>query len=168
MIFHDPTHLFIRFVEKISHRREPQSRCVFVWSNPNQPIRDILDSSGMAMVRPRLQRLAADDLAKQLWFIRASFATMRSASGRRRQVTHQSVVQDTVIDRERVKAQARYGEASRAAGGCTVGDRLETLAGRGEDDVTWIGLNYRNEGNAAVKPLDRAFETERGQLDRPD
>src|SRR5262249_29958069 len=102
-----------------------------------------LDESGMSRVQRRIQGFGDDDLKRQLWFIQASFATMRTAAGRRRQATEHPVVQDNVIDR------ARLLEAARA-----VGDRLEKLAVRGDDDATWIGLNYMNEGNAAVKPLD--------------
>ena len=120
---------------------QPNSRDL--WSHANRQISNILDESGMAMVQRRVQRLGGNDLGKQIWFIRASLATLRSAAGGSRQVTHHPVVQTTVIDRERLLTAAR-----------AVGDRLETLAVRGEDDVTWIGLNYINEGNAAVKPLD--------------
>jgi type 2 lantibiotic biosynthesis protein LanM len=117
-----------------------------LWSSANQRIRDIFSESGMTMVHRRVGRLSEDELAKQLWFIRASFATMSGANGRRRQAARHPVMQDTVqdavIDRERLLTAAR-----------AVGDRLEMLAVRGEDDVTWIGLNHMNAGNAAVIPL---------------
>src|SRR5262249_40937657 len=98
----------------------------------------------------------ADDLMQQLWFIRSSFATMRMAAGRRRQVTHQSVPKDTVIDGEHAPLKPNKTRPQELlAAARAVGDRLEKLAVRGKHEVTWIGLNYRNEGNAAVKPLDR-------------
>jgi type 2 lantibiotic biosynthesis protein LanM len=129
---------------------QPNSRDL--WSNANQPIRNILDESGMTMVQRRIQRLSDNDLSKQLWFIRASFATMPSAAGRRRE----AIVQDTVMDRERAKRRPdRPTPQELVTAARALGDRLSTLAVHGEDDVTWIGLNYMNEGNAAVKPLDR-------------
>ena len=123
----------------------PSSRDV--WSNANQCVRGILNESGMTMVQRRIEQMSDAGLARQLWFIRASFSTIpeysppqqrRGGAQRRGGVGQQ-------INRERLMAAA-----------VAAGDRLETLAVRGADDVTWIGLNYLNylnPGSGAAMPL---------------
>jgi lantibiotic modifying enzyme len=87
------------------------------------------------MVQRRVQRLRDDDLAAQLWFIRASFATMPAGAGRSREVTHYPIAQNTVLDRERAQRKPdRAKPQELLAAARAVGDRLETLAVRGEDE----------------------------------
>jgi hypothetical protein len=47
-----------------------------LWSDNGHKICDVFAATGMELVRQSLERLCEDDLAKQLWFIRASLATL--------------------------------------------------------------------------------------------
>jgi type 2 lantibiotic biosynthesis protein LanM len=108
----------------------PNSRDL--WSSSDNRIADFFDEPGMALVRRRLQQLSDDDLAQQRWFIRASLATLAARTDRATRVTHRLTEPHIMLDRERLVAAAR-----------AAGDRLEALALRGEEDVSWVGLTPR-------------------------
>jgi type 2 lantibiotic biosynthesis protein LanM len=119
----------------------PNSRDL--WSSSNNRIADFFEEPGMALVRRRLQQLSDDDLARQCWFIRASLATLATNTDRATRVTHRLIEPHVMLDRERLVAAAR-----------AAGDRLEALALRGEDDVSWVGLTLLlNERKWSVLPL---------------
>ena len=118
----------------------PNSRDV--WSSANERIVDFFDEPGMGPVRRRLQELSDHDLAQQLWFIRASLATLSSAKDRVRQLLCKSTVPS---------ASAEHETLLRAA--CRVGDRLEELALRGQEDMSWIGLTLAGEEDWILLPL---------------
>jgi len=114
-----------------------------VWSGAGARIPEYFDEPGMALVRRRLHRLGDEDLMQQLWFIRASLATLSRDTDRATRPTSRPTPPRTTVDRERLLA------ASRA-----VGDRLEALAWRSGQEATWIGLMASlNERRWLLLPL---------------
>lgn len=110
----------------------PESRDL--WSSSRNQIAGFFEHSGMELVRQRLQQLSEDDLRQQLWFIRASLATLSTDINRASQPTSNPTEPQTLANREQVL------EAARA-----VGDRLEALALRVKQDASWIGLTLTYE-----------------------
>lgn len=113
-----------------------------LWSSSNERIADFFEEPGIALAQHRLQQLSEDDLAQQLWFIRASLATLSRDTDRAHWPTYHLTEPQTTIDPERLLTSAR-----------AVGDRLEALALRGEHDVSWIGLRPTDEGHWSLVPL---------------
>jgi type 2 lantibiotic biosynthesis protein LanM len=109
----------------------PNSRDL--WTSSHQRIADFYDRSGGDLVRRRIQRLSDQDRDLQLWFIRASLATLSEAGdGARRPLQRQACADPSPkapADRKRLLAAAR-----------AVGERLEQLALKEEGDLSWIGL----------------------------
>src|SRR5262245_10432434 len=103
---------------------------------------DFFEESGLALVRQRIQRLSEADCAKHLWFIRASLATLVRGVERAGRSSHRGAEPRTVADARRLQTIAR-----------AIGDRLETLALRGDDDATWIGLTYTANDQWSLMPL---------------
>jgi lantibiotic modifying enzyme len=106
-----------------------------LWSSTGKRIEEFFDQSGLAVVRDRVQRLSEEDLEKQIWFIRASIATLSDDVDWVRQPVYRTTETQPAADRERLLAAAQ-----------AVGDRLDTLALRGESDATWIGLTLTGKG----------------------
>jgi type 2 lantibiotic biosynthesis protein LanM len=118
----------------------PNSRAI--WSSSNQQIADFFDETGMALVQRRLQQMCEADLTQQLWFIRASLATLAMAEAEEKWPRYYlSETQNSAsLDQLLAAAQA-------------VGDRLEALALCGEHDVSWIGLTIVNQQYCSLAPL---------------
>jgi type 2 lantibiotic biosynthesis protein LanM len=83
----------------------------------------------LTFVQQRLSQMGADDLARQLWIIQASLATtVIGISEKRRVPLREEAPQIT-------KQQLMKGA-------CAIGDRLSTIALRGEEgQVNWLGLD---------------------------
>jgi type 2 lantibiotic biosynthesis protein LanM len=103
----------------------------------------VLEQSGMVRAYRCIETMGPDDLAQQLWFIRASLATLAPADSRPEAPVY--VIGQTPPRADR----AQFLSAARA-----IGDRLEELAVRGDDDdVSWIGLGFVRERSWALVPL---------------
>jgi type 2 lantibiotic biosynthesis protein LanM len=115
----------------------------YLWSSSASPIDRIVQETGLAMVHKRIRSFGAPDLARQRWFIDASFATTPDPSTRvrLRQSADDSLTTDPA-ERDLLLTAAR-----------TVGDQLERMAIRGKDDATWTGLAFTNEHHASIVPL---------------
>lgn len=114
-----------------------------LWTSSSQQIADFLDEPSLVSVQRRVQQLSEDDLTRQLWIIRASLTSLDlSTKGQKGNSTYQLTVSPTVADRDQLLAAAQ-----------AVGDRLEALALRGEQDVSWIGITLVNHRNWSVAPL---------------
>jgi len=118
----------------------PNSRDL--WTSPRQRIADFFDEPGIVRVRRRIQELGDHDCTQQLWFIRASLATLSKAGDGTRRSAHFPTEASAPADRERLLLAARR-----------VGDRLEELALRGEQDRSWIGLTLANLHEWSLAPL---------------
>ncbi|MDJ0570859.1 MAG: type 2 lanthipeptide synthetase LanM family protein [Pleurocapsa sp. MO_192.B19] len=110
----------------------PNSRDV--WSSSGQQIDELLKEPSLDMVYRRLQQLGDLDMAQQLWFIRASLATVHLGLDEVNFPSYPILEPQTIVDREQLIAAARV-----------IGDRLDFLAIRGEEDASWIGLTFSDE-----------------------
>ncbi len=118
----------------------PNSR--HLWSSSGECIPDFFDESAWAFVQDRLQQLSNADLENQLWFIRASLATLTSAV-------------------EQPKLQAYLPSQPKQAAECEllfsaaekVGRRLESLALKSQDKAHWVGLTPITQNHNAVVSL---------------
>jgi lantibiotic modifying enzyme len=93
----------------------------------------------MDLVRDRLQNLNESDLLLQTHIIKASLASLAIAKERVKYSKYSVREKNRKIDRERLLKAAR-----------NVGDRLEELALRGEDNVSWIILKPIQERYYAI------------------
>ncbi|MEQ9482050.1 type 2 lanthipeptide synthetase LanM family protein [Coleofasciculus sp. F4-SAH-05] len=108
----------------------------------NSQITDFFTESGMALVQRRLQQLSEADLTRQLWFIQASLTTLSVDADRAGWTRYHLKETQTPVTREQLLAAA-----------CRIGDRIETLALRGEEDVTWLGLTLIKARHWTLLPL---------------
>lgn len=118
-----------------------------LWTSSGKQIPDFLDRSGLESVRQRLQQLSQTDLNRQLWIIRASLTSLSQSTG-------QPKARNTFkqIDSQTTVTRAQYLNAARS-----IGDRLETLALRGESDASWIGLTLVDDRHWTLTPLGADF-----------
>jgi type 2 lantibiotic biosynthesis protein LanM len=118
-----------------------------LWSSKGERIADFFDASGMTLVQHRLQELSDQDLARQIWFIRLSLATLYESRAPA-QRHYYSIVEPAVMP-ERDALHNRLLEAA-----CTIGDRLDALALKSGEDISWIGLMTTNDHALHITPLD--------------
>ncbi|HSF43117.1 MAG TPA: type 2 lanthipeptide synthetase LanM family protein [Thermoanaerobaculia bacterium] len=103
-----------------------------------------LERSGLETARDRLVALDEGDLARQLWFIRASVAA------------HEINVYGVEAGLPESQAAAAAAEADPGRlleAALAVGARLEALALRSNGDATWIGMQSRKGRNFRLTPL---------------
>jgi type 2 lantibiotic biosynthesis protein LanM len=110
-----------------------------VWPSFGEPLRDFLEQPAMMLVRRKLEVMGQDDLARQLWFIRASMTTLSAGA---RDMRYRQTKPHGDADRDLLLATAR-----------AAGDRLESLAVRAGMEATWIGLTPSKEGSWSLAPL---------------
>ena len=119
----------------------PDSRDL--WTSSGQQIPNFLDQPSLASVQHRLRQMSESDLTRQLWIIRASLTSLHLSTDEPKSRSIAPLISlETVADRDRLLTAA-----------CAVGDHLESLALRGEQDVSWIGLTLVNERHWSVSPL---------------
>jgi type 2 lantibiotic biosynthesis protein LanM len=119
----------------------PDSRDLF--TSRGERVADFFGVTGMELVRRRLRGLNAADLERQVWFTRASLATLAMATDGAHWPQPQRVAEpDTPATREQLI------EAARA-----VGDRLQMLSLRAGQDVSWLGLTLIKERHWSLLPL---------------
>jgi type 2 lantibiotic biosynthesis protein LanM len=96
---------------------------------------DYWENSGLDLVRRRIELLGEADLERQLWFVRASLATLTLSQDKLQWPSYRPVV-----------PAAQPGSAELAAAltaqAMAIGDRLAALALRDSEDLTWIGLAF--------------------------
>ncbi|MEO0966854.1 MAG: type 2 lanthipeptide synthetase LanM family protein [Cyanobacteria bacterium J06639_18] len=114
-----------------------------LWTSTNKQIRDFFEQSAMAQVQRRLQQLSAEDLARQLWFIRASMTTLVTKAQQRHLLRK--------YDLREPQQLATYEQLLTVAG--QIGDRLEMLTLQGEQDITWLGVTYNKKSHWSLEPV---------------
>ena len=121
-----------------------------LWTSTGERIPDIVQETGLSLVARKISQLSEEDLAAQLWFIRASFTSLTMG------------VENSQMPAYRLPATRRRTEAGQyLAAAQRVGDRLEALALRGgEGDAAWLGLSLMHERNWMLMPL--AFDLYNG------
>jgi type 2 lantibiotic biosynthesis protein LanM len=90
----------------------------------------------------RAAQLSEEDLARQLWFVRASLTTLSGAKRVLRREKTNPVSHTQPIGRE---------DLVRAAAAC--GDRLVSLAYQGQGDASWLSLGYIEERQPRLVPV---------------
>ena len=105
-----------------------------LWSDHDHKIGDVLAETGMELVRRRLEHLSEDDLTRQLWFIRASLATVPKTAHRVARATPRVAAQPPAVTREELLAQAT-----------AIADRLDMMALRDAQDVSWLGITLAHD-----------------------
>lgn len=113
-----------------------------LWSSLKEQISDFFDEPGIDLAQRRVQQLSDKDLTQQLWVIRASLTSLAMGGDRARWPTYRQTEPQGVIEPVQLLAAAR-----------SVGDRLEMLALRGEQDASWIGVTLINERHWSLVPL---------------
>ena len=113
-----------------------------IWSSSGKRITDFLDESGMTLTMRRIRNFSEEDLTKQLWFIRASLATLSMDMDSAKWPTYSLTEPQTITDSEQLLRAAQ-----------AVGDRLASLAIHGENDASWLGLTLINERYWSLTPL---------------
>jgi type 2 lantibiotic biosynthesis protein LanM len=116
---------------------------VDLWTSLEEQVADFFDEPSLTLAQRRLESLSEDDLAHQLWFVRASLATLSMGADQAQWPTYRLDEPQKEADRERLLAAAQ-----------AVGDRLEALALRGARDASWIGLKLINERHWSLAPLE--------------
>ncbi len=118
----------------------PNSRDL--WTSARERIANFFDEPGLVRVRRRIRELSDQDCTRQLWFVRASLATLAKAGDTTRYPTYRPNKERAPADRERLLFAARRA-----------GDRLEEMAFRSEQDSSWIGLTLANQQDWFLAPL---------------
>jgi type 2 lantibiotic biosynthesis protein LanM len=118
----------------------PNSR--HLWSSMGEQMADFFDEPGMNLALCRIQQLNEKDLEQQRWFIRASLTALAMGESHTQRPIYPLNEPQRAADRERLLTAARK-----------VGDRLESLALRSEQDVSWIGVTLVNERHWTLMPL---------------
>jgi type 2 lantibiotic biosynthesis protein LanM len=117
----------------------PDSRVVF--TSDGESLTDFLRAPSLEVVRRRVEELDEDDLAKQVWIIEASLATLlmdrKPAVGPRVRVPEPA----PRVTRDRLLARA-----------ATVGERLEQLALQHDGAAYWLGVGPLDDSAYAVYP----------------
>lgn len=117
-----------------------------LYSDAGERFADFLDKSGIYRVYERLRQINDSDLARQLWFVRSSLATLTVAADQTRWPSY------PLVEPAKPPTPAQFLQAA-----CAIGDRLEAIALRDEDGASWLGLAFANEGHWVLKPLGSEF-----------
>src|SRR5579864_5949807 len=118
-----------------------------IFTSTGGKIAGFLEKTGLALSRKTVEALGPGDLHRQIWFIRASIATLDLQEDELTRKYYKPVWPSSVVGRKQL-APRLIEEARR------VGDRLEELALQEKDHATWIGFAYVNK----VWSLDPLFE----------
>jgi type 2 lantibiotic biosynthesis protein LanM len=124
-----------------------------LWTSRGDRLPDVLDASGLDRVTRRLRSLGPTDLAQQLWFIQASFASLAP----RVPADDPSSVAVPATRRQGTRSGVRPTQERLLASACAIGDRLGELACRGDEEVSWIGLALSREERWTPAPLGSAL-----------
>lgn len=108
----------------------------------NEGIGGVLNETGMKAVYRRIGQLSDQDLQRQVWFIRASIATLEADNGVPASGSKQQAKRPSTISNAHPLSIAQ-----------AVADHLASTAIYGDDDVTWIGMELVRNQNWAVRTL---------------
>ena len=114
----------------------PASRDLF--TSAGDKIDGFFAKTGMALSRECIEGLGDDDRRRQVWFIRASIATLDLEEDELTRGRYEPVWPSAVLSRKEL-APLLIEEARR------IGDRLEELSLQDKHHATWIGFAYVNK-----------------------
>ncbi|MEZ4726142.1 MAG: type 2 lanthipeptide synthetase LanM family protein [Caldilineaceae bacterium] len=115
-----------------------------LWDSRGQILPDFLAESGLTRVQRRLLAMDEGDLARQLWYIHAAFATLAGGNGH---------VIEGAWGTHQQETHAIPSSATLLARACTIGDHLAGLAHRHGDHAVWIGLGLDEQESWSLAPL---------------
>jgi len=118
-----------------------------IFTSTGERIAGYLEKTGLALSRKTVEALGPGDIHRQIWFIRASIATLDLQKDELTRKYYKPIWPSSIVGRKQL-APRLIEEARR------VGDRLEELALQEEQHATWIGFAYVNK----VWSLDPLFE----------
>lgn len=128
-----------------------------LWSSNGERIANFFDESGMILVQRRLQHLSEQDLAQNLWVIRASLATLEPLEPRsaelknsRHKADYSLINSHEIFDSEQLHEQSLIVAQA-------VAKRLEMLAWHKEGKSNWLGLKLINKKNWQLTPLETSL-----------
>lgn len=102
-----------------------------LWTSSGESIPDFFTQSSFDALQERWQQLSEQDLARQIWFIRASFTTLSSET--------EPATRLALPGREETAAIISCAELLAAAS--QIGDRLCQLAIQESNEATWLGVD---------------------------
>ncbi len=111
-------------------------------TSSGQTIAGFFPETGMSLVHRRLRHLGESDYLRQLWFIRASLAATAMGQKPARLPTRPGREGRTGANREQLLGAAE-----------AAGERLDALALRSGEDISWIGLTLTKKDNWSLVPL---------------
>jgi type 2 lantibiotic biosynthesis protein LanM len=122
-----------------------------LWTSRGERLPNELVESGHTLVVRRLLNLDLEDLYRQQWLIRASFASLEPGPGPRMDnPTMQSTPSESAPGRSPATQPVRERLIALAS---AIGDRIAaTVCGKGRD-MSWIGLSVSREGRWTPAPL---------------
>jgi type 2 lantibiotic biosynthesis protein LanM len=112
-----------------------------LWNSSGECLPDFFAEPSLDCARCRLQDFGSADLDRQVWFIRASLATLSRGLNRDQWVRYEAAEPSGLLDRDMLLSQARL-----------VGDRLENLALGEREGTSWIGLTLVGERLWSLSP----------------
>jgi type 2 lantibiotic biosynthesis protein LanM len=107
----------------------PASRDLF--ASRLDRIEGFFEQTGLELVESKLRSLSLEDSERQCWFIRASLSGLAEDVRPVGQLPPLALTARASISKEELIESARK-----------IGDRLEQMAYRGEDDALWLGLTF--------------------------
>ncbi|HYO92706.1 MAG TPA: type 2 lanthipeptide synthetase LanM, partial [Pyrinomonadaceae bacterium] len=113
-----------------------------IWTSAGERIPRFLDQSGMTLVHQRVGQLSEQDLKRQEWIIRASLASSAIAEKREPLQPDASRKPRAAVPREQLIAIAS-----------AIGDRLEELAFKEKENISWIGLTFIDDETCSLLPM---------------
>lgn len=105
-------------------------------------IPEILSESGYLLARQRLQQMGEADMERQIWAIRASFATIQLGHGEGSWPGHAATTEEMKPAADDLLGLAR-----------AVGDRVLRLAYKENDCAGWLGVNLIRDREWRVMPV---------------
>jgi type 2 lantibiotic biosynthesis protein LanM len=124
-----------------------------LFGNSEKGIGGVLYETGMSAVRRRIAQLNEQDMNRQLWFIRASIATLDTSN---------ATPPVPVVTTATASSQRKGEKPDRArllAGVQAIVDQLATTAIYGAEDVTWIGIELLNQQTWALRQISASLSS---------
>lgn len=113
-----------------------------LWDSAGNRSAGFFDGTGIAQARRCAEQLDDKDLAQQIWIIRASLTSMHTGVDRAQWPSYHLTEPADIPDRQQLLDAAR-----------AIGERLDALARRSENDSAWIGLTIVQGRHWSLEPL---------------
>lgn len=112
-----------------------------IWDSNGLTTVDFFVSSGLDLVQQRIRSLCADDLARQLWFVRTSFATKSMGTQRRHRKDEVSVIAQDVRNQDFISVATHIAK------------RLDQLSLTHDRAHSWMGVTSQSGENWHISPV---------------